>query len=131
MHATQKLVTSFLKSRPAAADDAFQRFQKTETEVGHTSDFDGLHLDPQCTALRSEVVIVRKRLEEAEADIRKYHEQLAVSEMRIDRLQSNVVAAIQAKSSPKEDVMEEDQKPIEESNSPDCSGASPASSFST
>ncbi|KIM69037.1 hypothetical protein SCLCIDRAFT_1208453 [Scleroderma citrinum Foug A] len=110
MHATQKLVTSFLKSRPAAANDAFQRFQRTETE---------------CTALRSEVVIMRKRLEEAEADIRKYHEQLAVSEMRIDRLQSNVVVAIQAKSSPKEDIMDEDQKPVEESNSPNCPGASP------
>lgn len=46
MHATQKLVTSFLKSRPAAANDAFQRFQRTETEVGRTSDFDGLHLVP-------------------------------------------------------------------------------------
>lgn len=73
---------------------------------------------------------MRKRLEEAEADIRKYHEQLAVSEMRIDRLQSNVVVAIQAKSSPKEDIMDEDQKPVEESNSPNCPGTSPASGLS-
>ncbi|KAL4074257.1 BRE1 E3 ubiquitin ligase-domain-containing protein [Scleroderma citrinum] len=111
MHATQKLVTTFLKSSPSVANVAFEHFQRTETE---------------CTALRSEVVVMRKRLEEAEADIRKYHEQLAASEMRIDRLQSSVVASIQAKSSPKEDVMEEDPKPVEEGEGPKSSGSSPA-----
>ncbi|KAI6121400.1 hypothetical protein F5141DRAFT_1194147 [Pisolithus sp. B1] len=74
MHATQRLVTAFLKSSPAAVDDVHEKFQKTETE---------------CTALRSELVVVRKRLEEAEVDVRKYREQLAAAEIRIDRLRSN------------------------------------------
>ncbi|KIK27953.1 hypothetical protein PISMIDRAFT_147648 [Pisolithus microcarpus 441] len=98
MHATQRLVTAFLKSSPAAVDDAYEKFYKTETE---------------CTALRSELVVVRKRLEEAEVDACKYREQLAAAEIRIDRLRSNTVAAIQAKSPPKEDVMEEDPRPVE------------------
>ncbi|KAI6045964.1 hypothetical protein EDC04DRAFT_1857115 [Pisolithus marmoratus] len=98
MHATQRLVTAFLKSNPVAVNDAYEKFQKTETE---------------CTALRSELVVVWKRLEEAEVDLRKYREQLAAAEIRIDRLRSNAVAAIQTKSSPKEDAMEEDSRPSE------------------
>lgn len=70
---------------------------------------------------------MRKRLKEAEADFLKYQEQLATSEMRIDRLQSSVVAAVHAKSPPKEDAMEEDRKPVEEHESPAPSGLSPAS----
>ncbi|KAI6000700.1 hypothetical protein EDD15DRAFT_1782041 [Pisolithus albus] len=98
MHATQRLVTAFLKSNPAAVNDAYEKFNKTETE---------------CTALRSELVVMRKRLEEAEVDVRKYREQLAAAEIRIDRLRSNTVAAIQAKSPPKEDAMEEDLRAVE------------------
>ncbi|KAI6026328.1 hypothetical protein BKA83DRAFT_4241880 [Pisolithus microcarpus] len=89
MHATQRLVTAFLKSSPAAVDDAYEKFYKTETE---------------CTALRSELVVLTRC---------KYREQLAAAEIRIDRLRSNTVAAIQAKSPPKEDVMEEDPRPVE------------------
>lgn len=109
MHATRRLVTAFLKSGPAAVSDAYERFQKTETE---------------CTALRSELVVVRKRLEEADVDVRKYREHLAAAEIRIDRLRSNAVAAIQTKSSPKEDAMEEDSRPTE-GPSPDPSGSPP------
>ncbi|KAI6169490.1 hypothetical protein EDD17DRAFT_12927 [Pisolithus thermaeus] len=108
MHATQRLVTAFLKSSPAAVDDVHEKFQKTETE---------------CTALRSELVVVRKRLEEAEVDVRKYREQLAAAEIRIDRLRSNTVA-IQAKSPPKEDAMEEDPRPVE-GPSPNASSSPP------
>ncbi|KAI6098985.1 BRE1 E3 ubiquitin ligase-domain-containing protein [Pisolithus croceorrhizus] len=97
MHATQRLVTAFLKSSPVAVDDVYEKFQNTERE---------------CTALRSELVVVRKRLEEAEVDVRKYREQLAAAEIRIDRLRSSTVAALQAKS-PKEDAMEEDPRPVE------------------
>ncbi|KAG1715752.1 hypothetical protein ID866_1420 [Astraeus odoratus] len=96
MHATQKLVTNFLKSNPAVANEAYERFQKTETE---------------CTALRSQVVVMQKRLGEAEADMSQYREQLATAEMRIDRLRSGIVATVQGKSSPKEDAMDEDPTP--------------------
>lgn len=57
---------------------------------------------------------MRKRLEEAECSVRKYREQLATAEMRIDRLQSKAVAVVQARSSPKEEVTEEDVKLIED-----------------
>ncbi|KAG9316252.1 hypothetical protein JVU11DRAFT_2280 [Chiua virens] len=85
MHATQRLVTSFLKSRPAVGNDAtYQSCQKAQTE---------------CTALRSEVAAMRKQLEEVEADRARCQEELSAAEMRIDRLKSSTVAAMQAKAS--------------------------------
>ncbi|KAN0090761.1 hypothetical protein V8E55_004327 [Tylopilus felleus] len=99
MHATQRLVTSFLKSRPSVSHDAtYQHCQKVQTE---------------CTALRSEVVAMRRRLEEVEADRAQCQEELSAAEMRIDRLKSCTVAAIQVQSSssPKEGSAMEDIQP--------------------
>ncbi|KAF9233339.1 hypothetical protein BU15DRAFT_54032 [Melanogaster broomeanus] len=94
MQTTQKLVTSFLKLRPAAVHDAtYQLCQKAQTE---------------CTALRSEVAVVRKKLEEAGSDKERYQEELSAAEMRIDRLRSSTVSAPAAQPPPKEgSAMEE------------------------
>ncbi|KIK80873.1 hypothetical protein PAXRUDRAFT_833269 [Paxillus rubicundulus Ve08.2h10] len=95
MHITQRLVTSFLKSRPAAINDStYQRCQKAQTE---------------CTALRSEVAVIRKKLEAAESDSERYQEELSAVEMRIDRLQSSTVSAMQAPPPPKDSAMEDVQ----------------------
>ncbi|KAG8213579.1 BRE1 E3 ubiquitin ligase-domain-containing protein [Butyriboletus roseoflavus] len=96
MHATQRLVTSFLKARPAVSHDAtYQRCQKAQTE---------------CTALRSEVAAMRKRLEEVEADRARCQEELSAAETRIDRLKSTTVVAMQVQPSslPKEESVMED-----------------------
>ncbi|KAF8839476.1 BRE1-domain-containing protein [Paxillus ammoniavirescens] len=95
MHTTQRLVTSFLKSRPAVLNDAtYQRCQKAQTE---------------CTALRSEVAVMRKKLEAAESDKERCQEELSTAEMRIDRLQSSTVSAMQAPPPPKDSAMEDVQ----------------------
>ncbi|KAH0827390.1 hypothetical protein J3R83DRAFT_4044 [Lanmaoa asiatica] len=99
MHATQRLVTSFLKARPAVGHDAtYQSCQKVQTE---------------CTALRSEVAAMRKRLEEAEADKARCQEELSAVEIRIDRLKSSTVTAmqVQSSSSPKEEPAMEEVQP--------------------
>ncbi|KAI9572298.1 hypothetical protein HD554DRAFT_2015366 [Boletus coccyginus] len=98
MHATQRLVTSFLGSQPAVGHDAtYLRCQKAQTE---------------CTALRSEVATMRKRLEEVEADRARCQEELSAAEIRVDRLRSSTVTAMQAQSSsPKEESAMEDVQP--------------------
>ncbi|KIJ67989.1 hypothetical protein HYDPIDRAFT_83645 [Hydnomerulius pinastri MD-312] len=109
MHTTQRLVTTFLKSSPAAInDEIFQRCQKTQTE---------------CTALRSEVAIMRKKLDEAVSDKQRYEEELSTAEMRIDRLRSSTVAATQTRSSSKEDATMDEAQP--ESGSPQNHSGSP------
>ena len=53
---------------------------------------------------------MRKRLEEVEADRARYQEELSTAEIRIDRLKSSTVAAMQpqSSSSPKEGLAMED-----------------------
>ncbi|KIJ19161.1 hypothetical protein PAXINDRAFT_166993 [Paxillus involutus ATCC 200175] len=95
MHTTQRLVTSFLKSRPVVLNDlTYQRCQKAQTE---------------CTALRSEVAVMRKKLEAAESDRERCQEELSAAEMRIDRLQSSTVSAVQTPPPPKDSAMEDVQ----------------------
>ncbi|EGN99683.1 hypothetical protein SERLA73DRAFT_167589 [Serpula lacrymans var. lacrymans S7.3] len=89
MHATQKLVTSFLQlggdSRSATIqNEAYQRCQKSQTE---------------CSALRSEIELIRARLRDLESEKEKYHEDLVRSEIRVDRLRSsNTVQAMQSQA---------------------------------
>ena len=56
---------------------------------------------------------MRKRLQEVEADRARCQEQLSAAEMRIDRLKSSTVTAMQAQSSssPKEGPAMEDVQP--------------------
>lgn len=55
---------------------------------------------------------MRKQLEEAEADRARCQEELSAAEMRIDRLKSTTVIAMQAQpSSPKEGSAMEDVQP--------------------
>ena len=56
---------------------------------------------------------MRKRLQEAEEDRARCQEELAAAEMRIDRMKSNAVSAmqVQASSSPKDESAMEDVQP--------------------
>ena len=71
---------------------------------------------------------MRKRLEEAEEDRARCQEQLSTAEMRIDRLKSSIVAAVQApsssspKDSPMEDVQPGNGSPRAELDSPPVRG---------
>ncbi|KAH7888505.1 BRE1 E3 ubiquitin ligase-domain-containing protein [Phlebopus sp. FC_14] len=111
MHTTHRLVTSFLKSHPATVNnEAFQRCQQNQTE---------------CTALRSEVAVIRKKLEEAESERERYHEELAAAEMRIDRLQSSAVAAMQTRPHPGNDASVEEESQPDRGSSQNPSGSPP------
>lgn len=68
---------------------------------------------------------MRKRLEEVEADRARCQEELSAAEMRIDRLKSTAVTAMQAQSSslPKEELAMEDIQPG--SGSPQAHSDSP------
>ncbi|KAH7929827.1 BRE1-domain-containing protein [Leucogyrophana mollusca] len=88
MHTTQRLVTSFMKLGEKSAvaalhDEAYQRSQKSQTE---------------CTALRSEMALIRTQLRDLEAEKQKYREDLSAAESRLDRLQSSTVIAMQARA---------------------------------
>lgn len=55
---------------------------------------------------------MRKRLEEVEADRARCQEELSAAEIRVDRLRSSTVTAMQAQSSsPKEESAMEDVQP--------------------
>lgn len=56
---------------------------------------------------------MRKRLDEVEEDRARFQEELSAAEMRIDRLKSSTIAAMQARStsSPKEPPTMEDVQP--------------------
>src|SRR6267154_3238096 len=71
---------------------------------------------PKCTALRSELELMRASLKDCLAQRDKYHSDLATAEMRLDRLQSRTVQAIhgRAQSPPKEAVVKEEEEGVEE-----------------
>jgi E3 ubiquitin-protein ligase BRE1 len=64
---------------------------------------------PKCTALRSELELMRASLKDCLAQRDRYHS--ATAEMRLDRLQSRTVQAIhgRAQSPPKEAVVKEEE----------------------
>ncbi|KAH7911989.1 BRE1 E3 ubiquitin ligase-domain-containing protein [Hygrophoropsis aurantiaca] len=108
MHATQRLVTSFMKlgeksTTTALHDAAYQRSQKSQTE---------------CTALRSEVALIRSQLRELEAEKQKYREDLSAAESRLDRLQSSTVIAMQARAPTTKTESSEDTKTDQPQSSP-------------
>lgn len=65
----------------------------------------------KCTALRSELELMRASLKDCLAQRDRYHSDLATAEMRLDRLQSRTVQAIhgRALSPPKEAVVKEEE----------------------
>lgn len=89
---------------------------------------------PKCTALRSELELMRASLKDCLAQRDRYHSDLATAEMRLDRLQSRTVQAIYGRAqSPlkeaavkvEEGVEEKEEEPEEEqrmSSSPAVSG---------
>jgi E3 ubiquitin-protein ligase BRE1 len=52
---------------------------------------------------------MRKKLEAAESDRERCQEELSAAEMRIDRLQSSTVSAVQTPPPPKDSAMEDVQ----------------------
>ncbi|KAG1746177.1 BRE1 E3 ubiquitin ligase-domain-containing protein [Suillus lakei] len=90
MLATEKLITSFMKLNPATFNDkAYQRSQTSQTE---------------CAALRSEIALMQQRLDEVQSEKEQLHDNLIAAEIKLDRMQSGTVAAMQAKGGAKEET---------------------------
>jgi E3 ubiquitin-protein ligase BRE1 len=90
MLATEKLITSFMKLNPATFNDkTYQRCQTSQTE---------------CAALRSEIALLQQRLDEVQSEKEQLHDDLIAAEIKLDRMQSGTVAAMQTKGGAKEEV---------------------------
>ena len=140
MHSTQKLITSFLqlsaqKQPTVLHDEAYRNCQKAQSEVISLSY--SIFIPNrvfQCIALKSEIILVRKKLHETESQNKRYHADLVAAETRADRLRSSTVLAMQARASqektePKAEEVEE-AKP-ETPPSPPVSGSVNWWEFST
>jgi E3 ubiquitin-protein ligase BRE1 len=80
---------------------------------------------PQCVALRSQMDVMRVRLEDSEVQRDKYHAALVATENRLDRLRSGTVLKMQSRGptdeqEPKEEAIEEPQR---KPSSPAVSGS--------
>ncbi|OAX40089.1 hypothetical protein K503DRAFT_25017 [Rhizopogon vinicolor AM-OR11-026] len=90
MFATQNLIISFMKLNPATLkDQAYQRCQTSQTE---------------CVALRSEIALMQQRLEEVQSEKEQLHDDLIAAEIKLDRLRSGTVAAMQTNIGGKEEA---------------------------
>ncbi|KAG1776925.1 BRE1 E3 ubiquitin ligase-domain-containing protein [Suillus placidus] len=90
MLATEKLITSFMKLNPVTFNDkAYQRCQASQTE---------------CVALRSEIALLQQRLDEVQSEKEQLHDDLIAAEIKLDRMQSGTVAAMQRKGGAKEEA---------------------------
>ncbi|KAG1729215.1 uncharacterized protein EDB91DRAFT_817319 [Suillus paluster] len=90
MLATEKLITSFMKLNPATLNDqAYQRCQTSQTE---------------CVALRSEIALMQRRLDDVQSEKEQLHDDLIAAEIKLDRMRSGTVAAMQTKGGAKEDA---------------------------
>ncbi|KZT26692.1 hypothetical protein NEOLEDRAFT_1155451 [Neolentinus lepideus HHB14362 ss-1] len=108
MDATCALVASFVQigypaDKALSGGDMYINCQKAQTE---------------CTALRSEMTIMRARLADAESEKEKYHSRLVAAENRLDRLSSRTVPKPESRPSvppererPKEELPPNDVKP--------------------
>ncbi|KAI0001315.1 BRE1-domain-containing protein [Russula compacta] len=89
---THKLVAAFvqLNGGNSLKDEIYRRYQRSQTE---------------CTALRSELELMRATLKDCLTQRDRYHSDLAAAEMRLDRLQSRTVQAIHGRAqSPSKEV---------------------------
>ncbi|KAG2079213.1 BRE1-domain-containing protein [Suillus decipiens] len=110
MLATEKLIASFMKLQPATFNDkAYQRCQTSQTE---------------CAALRSEIVLLQQRLNEVQSEKEQLHDDLIAAEIKLDRMQSGTVAAMQTKGGAKEEA-NPDQPCLAEGSTPNHSSSTP------
>ncbi|KAG2354897.1 BRE1 E3 ubiquitin ligase-domain-containing protein [Suillus spraguei] len=110
MLATEKLIASFMKLQPATFNDkAYQRCQTSQTE---------------CAALRSEIVLLQQRLNEVQLEKEQLHDDLIAAEIKLDRMQSGTVAAMQTKGGAKEEA-NQDQPCLAEGSTPNHSSSTP------
>ncbi|KAI0305442.1 BRE1-domain-containing protein [Multifurca ochricompacta] len=97
---THKLVAAFVQLNGVnpLKDELYRRYQRSQTE---------------CTALRSELELIRANLKDCLTQRDQYHSDLAVAEMRLDRLQSRTVQLVhgRATSPPKEAPVKDDEAP--------------------
>jgi E3 ubiquitin-protein ligase BRE1 len=123
MNATQKLVTKFVQlggetQSSLLRDEAYLKCQTAQTEVNSIpySEFrSSREILYQCAALRSQMDVMRAKLEDSEAQKEKFYTDLIAAEIRADRLRSETVLAMQArvaveKQEPKTDEIEEPQR---------------------
>ncbi|EPQ57301.1 hypothetical protein GLOTRDRAFT_137657 [Gloeophyllum trabeum ATCC 11539] len=108
MNATRELVASFVQmgsqTRAAlSADDMYITCQKARTE---------------CTALRSEVQVMRARLEDAESEKENYHSRLVAAENRLERLSSRTIPQSDSRSSAPPEKHTPKEEPVANAPSP-------------
>ncbi|KAG0695705.1 BRE1 E3 ubiquitin ligase-domain-containing protein [Suillus ampliporus] len=90
MLATEKLITSFMKLNPATLNDqTYQRCQTSQTE---------------CAALRSEMALMQQRLDEVQSEKEQLHDDLIATEIKLDRMRSGTVVAMQTKGGAQEET---------------------------
>ncbi|KAI0071770.1 BRE1-domain-containing protein [Panus rudis PR-1116 ss-1] len=118
MAATQQLVTAFVqlsgKGKDTLRDETSKRYQEAQTENA---------------SLRSEVNLIRSRLNDAQSEKERLREQLVAAEKRIDRLQSKSLASLyppQGSASPHPSSEREHSVGVKDESSPRDSPSSPA-----
>ncbi|KAG1865769.1 BRE1 E3 ubiquitin ligase-domain-containing protein [Suillus subalutaceus] len=111
MLATEELITSFMKLNPVTFNDqAYQRSQTSQTE---------------CIALRSEIALLQQRLDEVQSEKEQLHDDLIAAEIKLDRMQSGTVAAMQTKGGAKDEASQDQPCPAEGSTPNHGSSTSP------
>ncbi|KAG1809354.1 BRE1-domain-containing protein [Suillus subaureus] len=99
MPTTEKLIASFMKLNPATFNDkAYQRSQTSQTEY---------------VALRSEIALLQQRLDEVQSEKEQLHDDLIAAEIKLDRMQSGTVAAMQTKGGAKDEANPDQSCPAE------------------
>ncbi|KDQ57820.1 hypothetical protein JAAARDRAFT_178316 [Jaapia argillacea MUCL 33604] len=103
--ATRHLLDSFVQlaeqKQPALfRDEMYQHYQRAQTE---------------CTALRSEMALLRSKIEDVESERDRYHDDLASVESRLERLQSRTVAELSGPNIPSPVKEEAARSPKKES----------------
>jgi hypothetical protein len=135
---THKLVAAFVQLSGAnpLKDEIYRRYQRSQTEVSCSFFVESVrrvNLFSQCTALRSELELIKAKLKDCLAQRDLYYFNLTAAETRLDRLQSHTVQAVYGRATSPveapakgEEVTEKEEAVVKEeeraSSSPAVSG---------
>lgn len=119
MHATKDLVNTFVRLGGQALEtkeDLFRKCCMAQSEVSNLFPLSVSEIKffpSKCISLRSELSLSRAKLRDVEVERDKYREDLAATERRLDRLQSNTVAVVQGRPT-KNEMKAESPEPVPE-----------------
>ena len=134
---THKLVAAFVQLSGAnpLKDEIYRRYQRSQTEVCCPFFVSDRRVDQfsQCTALRSELELIKAKLKDCLAQRDLYYYNLTAAETRLDRLQSRTVQEVYGRATSPveapakdEEVTEKEEAVVKEeeraSSSPAVSG---------